>query len=323
MIFSKDKWTEEVNAIIPVSTALSFNKMVSSLEDAWRLFIIPLFGQPMADAIQAIYDNAETDKKKKQLLAEAQHAVVNLAMWYNYTEHNIRITDMGFQRQETETFKSTFKYQEDDLRHSFKNKGFNALDRMIEFLNKNQDTFPDFKNSPACTLRTKSIVQSAAEVDKWHFINRSHLIFLRLLPIFKVIEDTVLQPHIGSRLYTQLQSALQKGTEEIEGVKVESLREKCSKVVIFLSLAKLLRQTYSITDRGLYFVSLHQGDGSIAAFPADRDTAVAHAAELEHTADICLSQLLNFIQEKLPAFFGGRESSVLDRDNDNKKTFWA
>ena len=209
------------------------------------------------------------------------------------------------------------------MRQSFKNKGFNALDRMIELLNKNQNSFPDFKDSPACTLRTKSIVQSAAEVDKWHFINRSHLIFLRLLPIFKVIEDTVLQPHIGSRLYTLLQSALQNGTEEIEGVKVESLREKCSKVVIFLSLAKLLRQTYSITDRGLYFVSLHQGDGSIAAFPADRDTAVAHAAELEHTADIYLSQLLNFIQEELPAFFGGRESSVLDRDNDNKKTFWA
>lgn len=321
MIFSKDKWTEDIQALIPVSTALSYDKMASSLKDAWRLFFVPLFG-PMAEVINSIYNEQNPDDKKRLLLEESQHALVNLAMWHNYPELNVRITDMGFHRQETENFKSTFKYQEDDLRLSFKNKGFNALDRIIEFLNKNKEVFPEFENSPAY-IRKKSIVQSVAEVDNIYFINRSHLIYLRLLPIFKVIEDTVLQPHIGARLYTQLQSALQKNTAEIEGVKVASLREKCAKVVIYLSLARLLRQTYSITDRGLYFVGLHQADGSVSALPADRETAIAHAADLELTADSFLSQLLNFIQEQLPSFFGGRESDVLNRDNDNKKTFWA
>ena len=125
MIFSAKKWSDsdELNKFIPVSAALSFKSVESSLEDAFRLFALPLFGQELSDEIQSFYDNADATQLQLDLLAECQRAVANLAFWYNYTELNIRITDQGMQRQESDgSYKQTYKYQEDLLRSSFKNK---------------------------------------------------------------------------------------------------------------------------------------------------------------------------------------------------------
>lgn len=326
MIFSAKKWSDsdELNKFIPVSAALSFEKVESSMEDAFRLFVLPLFGQGLADEIQSYYDNADATELQCSLLNECQRAVANLAFWYNYTELNIRITDQGMQRQDSEgSFKQTYKYQEDLLRSSFKNKGFNALDRMIEFLELHQDAFPDYALSPAYSRRQHAIVRSTKEVDSIYFINNSHLIFLRLMPFFKIIEETVLQPVLGTELYAKLTKGLFDGEKNIGETTTEELRSRCAVFVIFKSIAELIRSTGSLTDRGLYFTQILAGDGNTSVTPADRETALSMVVGIEQHAQSYADLLVKFIEQSLPEFFKGRQSQVLDRDNNHKRTFWA
>ena len=323
MVFSKEKWNDaaELNQFIPVSAALYFESVQSSLEDAWRLFVLPLLGEALAEEIEAYYDDEEPTALQLKVLNECQRAVANLAFWYNYDELNIRISDQGMQRQESDgSFKQTYKYQEDQLKTSFKNKGFNALDRVIDLLDKHQKDFPLYEESPAYATRKSSIVRSTAEVDANYFINNSHLIFLRLKPIFKSVEDTVLQPALGDALYQALTKALKEGTAELGDTTTEEFRQRCASFVVMKSIAKLVRQTGSLTDRGLYFASIHEGDGNLSVRPSDRETALSLAGELECEADACLNQLMNFIQHYLPAFYKGRQSDVLNRDNNHKRT---
>ena len=174
MVFSKEKWNDaaELNQFIPVSAALYFESVQSSLEDAWRLFVLPLLGEALAEEIEAYYDDEDPTALQLKVLNECQRAVANLAFWYNYDELNIRISDQGMQRQESDgSFKQTYKYQEDQLKTSFKNKGFNALDRVIDLLDKHQKDFPLYEQSPAYASRKSSIVRSTAEVDANYFIN--------------------------------------------------------------------------------------------------------------------------------------------------------
>lgn len=323
MVFSKEKWNDaaELNQFIPVSAALYFESVQSSLEDAWRLFVLPLLGEALAEEIEAYYDDEEPTALQLKVLNECQRAVANLAFWYNYDELNIRISDQGMQRQESDgSFKQTYKYQEDQLKTSFKNKGFNALDRVIDLLDKHQKDFPLYEQSPAYASRKSSIVRSTAEVDANYFINNSHLIFLRLKPIFKSVEDTVLQPALGDALYQALTKALKDGTEVLGDTTTEEFRQRCASFVVLKSIAKLVRQTGSLTDRGLYFASIHEGDGNLSVRPSDRETALSLAGDLEREADTRLNQLMNFIQLNLPAYYKGRQSDVLNRDNNHKRT---
>lgn len=323
MVFSKEKWNDaaELNQFIPVSAALYFESVQSSLEDAWRLFVLPLLGEALAEEIEAYYVDEDSTALQLKVLNECQRAVANLAFWYNFDELNIRISDQGMQRQESDgSFKQTYKYQEDQLKTSFKNKGFNALDRVIDLLDKHQKDFPLYEQSPAYASRKSSIVRSTAEVDANYFINNSHLIFLRLKPIFKSVEDTVLQPALGDALYQALTKALKEGTAELGDTTTEEFRQRCASFVVLKSIAKLVRQTGSLTDRGLYFASIHEGDGNLSVRPSDRETALSLAGDLEREADTRLNLLMKFIQFYLPDFYKGRQSDVLNRDNNHKRT---
>lgn len=325
MIFSAKKWedSDELKKFIPVSAALSFEKVESSLNDAFSLFIVPLFGEELSKKFQNIYDDPEADELEILLLEECQRAIANLAFWYNYTELNIRITDQGFQRQEAENFKSTYKYQEDQLRTAFKNKGFNAIDRMIDFLDKHRQEFSEYEKSPAYACRTKAIVRKTSEVDEIYFINNSHLIFLRLKPFFKIVEETVLQPVLGVDLYGTLLKSIEMGDKDLGGTTVEELRTRCAQFVIMRAVAMLIRSTGSLTDRGLYFRQLlPDKEGNESENPVGFEQALSTAANVELTAKSYHDLLLTFIEEKLPEFFKGRQSRVFDRDNDHKKSVW-
>lgn len=324
-VFSAKNWSDsdELNKFIPVSAALSFEKVESSLEDAMRLFVLPLLGDTLTEKIVSYYDNPDASKKQSELVVECQRAVANLAFWYNYTELNIRITDQGMQRQESEgSFKQTYKYQEDQLRQGFKNKGFNALDRIIDFLDRNVDDFSEYKDSPAYTCRQKAIVRSTAEVDNIYFINNSHLVFLRMKPILKVVEETELQPLLGTELYNLLLAALTEEKETIGETTVEELRRRCAQFVIFRTIAELIRTTGSLTDRGLYFTQFLPGDGNMSVSPADRETALSMVADIDRRANSYSALLLRFVENKLPEYFKGRQSQVLHRDNNHKRTVW-
>ena len=325
MVFSKEKWNnaDELNKFIPVSAALSFESVQSSLKDAWRLFVLPLLGEPLTEEVKAYYEDDAPTALQLKVLEECQCAVANLAFWYNYQELNVRISDQGMHRQESDgSFKQTFKYQEDQLRASFKNKGFNALDRLIEIFDKNKKDFPLYEQSPAYASRKSAIVRSTSEVDANYFINKSHLIFLRLKPIFKFVEETVLPSVLGYELNKALMVAIKDGEDKIGDTTTEEFRLRCASFVVLKSIAQLIRQTGSLTDRGLYFAQLNEGDGNLSARPANKEAALSRVAEVEQQAEAYLSQLMNFIQFSLPDYYKGRQSDVLNRDNNHKRTMF-
>lgn len=323
MIFSKEKWNDaaELNQFIPVSAALSFESVQSSLEDAWRLFVLPLLGAPLAEELEAYYHADNLNALQAEALNECQRAVANLSFWYNYTELNVRISDQGMQRQESDgSFKQTYKYQEDQLRLSFRNKGFNALDRLIEIFDKHQADFPLYEQSPAYASRKAAIVRSTADVNREYFINNSHLTFLRLKPLLNLAEEHDLKWCIGDELYEVLKDALKKGIASIGNTTTEELRYRCARFVIPMAIAKLVLQTGSVTDRGLYFAHLNEGDGNVSMSPATLEERKSMERIVLRHAEDCAVALTSFIQSQLPEYFGGRPSSVLTRDNDNKRT---
>ena len=323
MVFSKEKWNNaaELNQFIPVSAALYFESVQSSLDDAWRLFVLPLLGDALAEEIVAYYAEEDPTALQRKVLNECQRAVANLAFWYNFDELNVRISDQGMQRQESDgSFKQTFKYQEDQLRAAFKNKGFNALDRVIDLLDQHQKDFPLYEQSPAYASRKSSIVRSTAEVDANYFINNSHLIFLRLKPIFKLVEESGLRAVLGESLYKDLLKAIKDGETTIGDTTTEELRLRCVSFVVFTSIAELMQQTGTLTDRGLYFEQIHEGDGNLSVKPARPGDLMVRVDNLRKNADTCLNQLMNFIQLNLPTYYKGTQSDVLNRDNNHKRT---
>ncbi len=332
MFFSSTKWNngQEMNDIIPVSSALSFEKVESSLATADELYLLPVFGSALMATLEAIYAQETLSSDEQRLIRIFKSAEANLAFYANYDTLQLRITDQGFQRQTTENFGTPYKYQEDRIRNTFKNRGFNAIDAALDLLEASFSSLSGYSTMPALVSSKTDIVQRTSEVSAVHFINNSRLVFLRLVPIMLAVSENELRPLIGWNLYTAMQTALSAGTADAQvgdsdpARSYEELRKNCIPFVVKKAVAQLLRETGSLTDRGLYFIGQAAGSSDNAiADPASRREAHDAAAIAESEAATNANTLLSIIEWKWPEYFGGHPSDVFKRDNNDKKTFWA
>lgn len=323
MIFSEDKWdyASEIKKYVKVSSALSFERIEASLRSAYIAYIIPLVGETMSSYIISIYNEGSSKEYEKTMLEYCQNAVANLAFYSDFDTLSISITDAGIHRTDNEEFKSLYKYQDTNLRESFRNKGFNALDSLLRFLDDYADDIEYWKESETYSKIQNSIIRSTSEVNDVYYINNSRILFLRLLPHFDFVSETILQQKIGTKAYQYIIDNLSKKDD-----KAEILRKRVSRYIIFLALSRVVRDTGSITDRGLYFISRQSGSngsGDTNSEPADLQLRAAQSSAFDADARAVLPQILNFLRYEQPELYAGDPERCYDRDNDHKKTFWA
>lgn len=335
MIFSADKWNSaaEIKAFVKVNTAISFNMLETPLRNAFRQFLKPLLGDAMAVGVMEIYQEqntegtAERKKSDADLLEICQRANANLAFWYDFDEISTRITDAGFQRQESEngTFKPAYKYQEDNLRMSFRNKGFNALDELLEFLYLHIADYPEFAASQAYRDRNSAIVRNTFDVNEIYTINNSRIVFLRLQPHLKFVEEMLLQPAMGEELYERLLDGIvESSADGAEQKKIERLRQACARFIVTMAIRRLLMETGSITDRGLYFTTIENSDkGNERKQPVDVSRIAVQIQNMKTDADMYMSALQRIIRKDFTELDAGDPQRVFDRDNTDKRTFWT
>lgn len=330
MIFSEEKWSEaaEIRPYIGASTALTFDIVYASLQNAFGLFIRPLVGDKIVTKLIEIYNSVTdistikedaTDKNLK-LLYLAQRSNAFLAFWYDYDEFQVLIADSGVKRQESEQAKTPYKYQEQNLKAGWKNKGFDALDKLLYFLENNLADFSEFKESDCYTQTLNSIVRNTSEVNNYYTINQSRIIFLRLKTHFRVIEDTLIAPRLGYEFYDRFKEEIIKDTVD---PKYGKLRELLIPVIVFYSVCRLIKETGSITDKGLFFETLQGGESSYQTLsPVTDERLMSQANRAEADA---ISYWL-FVERFLKQEFDIAQThgkKIPNRDNNGKKSFWA
>lgn len=320
MVFSDGKWNNgrEIQNVIKASAALDFITVRPFLKDSFNLFIAPTVGPELVDRLIHIYNEPLVNDSESQFLELAQRANANLAFWYGFDELSVSMSNNGAQQKSDGSYSGLYKYQARDLKNSYKNKGFNALDELLCFLECHLTDFPEFKDSDTYTQIRSSIVPDAKTINRFLPIN-SRLIFLRFRPHISFVEETRLVSFIGDRICVELRKELGKDARSDRFV---SLIEKLQPVVIFLAASRLLKTAGSMTDRGLYFTTVRNTSGNDEEeIPADETIISLRARQYEQDAIEYLSIVNRFIQADFPEYYSGSANKTFHRDNYDKKIF--
>lgn len=334
MIYNEDYWKEEQmhRGSVAISTGLSWVRMAPLLAAAEEDFLRPLLGDVVMDEVIGIFENLlppDRTEAESSVLRLARRAELNLALWANFDTLSVRISDQGFQRQESDSWRPAYKYQEDNLRRGFANAGFNSLDRLIDYLETHLDEFPKFAGSPAYTISQRSIVRNTADVQDIYDINNSRLVFLRLRPLLHQVEELCLQPVLGNKLYDALRAWLEDGETALDGEtypddKWEQLRDRCRKVVVMTAIVQLLRTTGSVTDRGVYFRQTSSaGGGNESISPVADNRLQLLLADADRAREGYVGRLTSWVKTHMATHAAGDPHQVLHRDNDDGAAFWA
>lgn len=320
MIFSEQKWNkgEEFQKVVRISSALGFQAVESIIRDSFNLFIAPLIEDEVTKKLIEIYGKDNPTDLEKQCIQLAQRANANLALWYGFNELNTSISSVGMQRIETETTKTLYKYQERELKESYREKGFNALDDLLCFFEINISTFPEFSGTRAYCERRTAIVPGATVVSQYLPINRSRIVFLRMKHDIQFVEDVNLPGLIGSGIIAEIK----KNISSSEG-NIPVLISLLQPAIVNMAAARMVRKTGSLTDRGLYFNSVTGGlsGNDEESNPASLEEKERMAKLFESDAAGYLVIANRFIKENFPAFYKGSDVDTFRFDNNGRKIF--
>ena len=170
-------------------------------------------------------------------------------------------------------------------------------------------------------------MRSPREANQFVFINSSHIVFMRLQGEFRTVEEYNLQPILGSSLYALLRQWL-SGEAEFPSDEcvctLDQLRLACADFVVRKAAARLLRQTGSLTERGLYFsataASGSYGNDTLA--PASDRQIGDRCALADLDAHRAEASLHSFLNNYMGSFVTAQTSGPI-RDNDSHAAFFA
>lgn len=324
------KSTEEIKQFLAVGAGNDFMRLKPHIMNAETSFIKPILGSELFSSLEEFYLNPEsvnTQEKKtdySDLLASVQRATIHLTFWSGFQVLNASISDGGFRRTENEKVKSLFKYQEDELKEYFKNTGFNALDEVLEFIERKTETFAGFMSSAVWLTHKSAFIRDTKTFNSLVFINNSRITFIRLKPLMKLAEDLHIRPLLGESVFAEIKTGM---IAEPLPDKIKAILPYIQSAVAYLSASMLMDETGAdLTDHGLYFESRQTENNLIKnSEPTAADRVTMLSGKYKSLGVIFLENLKSFLLNHQADWsdYAATTGTLPRRNNTNKRTFWA
>jgi hypothetical protein len=265
--------TEELRSFIPnVNSSFDFDKLRNFIESSSEKYIKPILGKVTYDYLVTFYKNGDqgsgsgsgsgsggSSSGKKEiygsLLKKCQYALASISFFHGYHLLNIKIGDSGVFIDESEKKRGTYKYEETEIKKSFKEEGYNAIDTILEFLEENKVVFTDWVASDSYTITHNYFINSADEFNRYYSrINSSRLVFLSLIPFMQIVEDFNILPTIGRAYYDELKDQINKANISTDNlIVIDKLRFALAHLSIWKSIDEL---SVNIADKGVFFYGM-------------------------------------------------------------------
>jgi len=327
------KTITDVKEFIVVGAGTDFNRLKPHIQNAENAYLKPLLHSNMYEELQEFYDEfvqiqgtpTDVQLAMYDLLKKVQNSVIHLAYWMGFQVLNATISDSGFKRTETDNQKGLYKYQEDEMKEYFKTSGFNAMDDILEYIETNIEHFSEFKATENWTIRKKSFIPDTRAFEKVPYsINNSRLTFLRLVPHMDTVEDLQIKPLLGDTVFAEIKAEMVKDSP---AEKVVKLLPYIRKPIAYFATAYLMEESGAdLTEKGLYFDSFGvQSTSNLNRTPANENRILAMIARNRMIGERHLALLKYYLlnnPEDWPSF-EATAGSIFNRDNNDKKTFWA
>lgn len=260
--------TEQIRKFLPANISLDVENIAPYLNQAEQLYLGNVLGSEQLAALLDYSNDINTDEKLDALLQVCMPAVLHLAIYDNFDLLNVTFSDAGFRRSESETSKSLFGYQERNIKANLSKLGFNELDAILVFLEKNEADYPLWADSDACSLAYSNLLRNAAEFTAIYTpLRGSSLIFRLLKSALTETEDFDIKPILGEDLFDKLLEMVKDREIDLpDNSDYKKLLGVCQKPLAYLAIARGAETIGAgFTDIGLLFKTVEPGLDDIKA----------------------------------------------------------
>ncbi|MGB5821466.1 MAG: DUF6712 family protein [Saonia sp.] len=247
------KSIEDVKKYVSVNKNMEWESLSPYVIQADRKYIKTLVGDALYDTYSG-GDPAEANPKKVyELLLEAS---ANLA-WFLYLPlANVQVTDSGVSVAQGDNYKAAEWWQIRDLRRSFLDAGFTALDEALKIMEANDAEFASWKGTDGYTIFKELFVKRTDTFNRWFNISNSRRTFLALRPYMLEAHHQFFKPVMNEATIATINfTAKPLNTLSLElagGVKYMVLDLMQAAQVNFTVYKAIHSGTFELTSNGIY-----------------------------------------------------------------------
>lgn len=316
---------EEFKKYLPVNINLRFETVASHIALCEEDYIRPLLGSALFERLASYYADhptLPTDNADKQLIEKVRFALIRLAIWKGYDIISANISDVGVSA-EVDKENRLYRYQEENIKKSLKNEGFDYLDNVLGYLEENSGEFSEFASSEYKLDSAQTLIRNTKMFDECYQIGGSRLVFLKMRPYIRDVELIELQHRIGPDFYRELLSA----DETV--AKYSAILPYIRLYVVYSAVASGIGELRKMpTEKGLLFETSSMEEVQLQQ--VTRRDLTETRAMLMHKAEQYMAAAIHYIQQhrndynNYSSFAGDSpEDGVMHFDNTNKKIFMA
>lgn len=202
-LFSTDL---ELKDFLPMTAGEILAEVLSFVGDAERRFIVPIVGQTTFDEINNAYNNGVGTPSPEQttLLLELRRPLAAFAMMIYIPHGQVLISPSGMRIASTDTHKTAFKWQIEQLIDEYFELASNRKESLIKFLFSNLATYTVYAASDEFENNHQFLVNYASEFNNYHNISLSRAAFDAFLPALRDIEYLQVREAISEEYYDEL-----------------------------------------------------------------------------------------------------------------------
>jgi hypothetical protein len=152
----------------------------------------------------------ETDAYLDKLIGLLRDSITYMTFNIGFDILNTVFSNQGFHRVEVEASgkKALFQRQEENLRKTFRQQGWNKLDLALAYMETNKDEFATWTASEEYTLTKDHFINSTKEFNQIYNINNNRLVFMKLRNFQTLVEDFDIAPLIGIDYCSELKAQI-------------------------------------------------------------------------------------------------------------------
>ena len=194
------------------------------------------------------------------MLSLMQECISCFAMYLYIPRAELLMSDAGIRRAENDSFKSAYKYQVQNLRNSYLTTAYAAQERLLSFIEANNTSFLEWKNSPERTQYNTLLIRSGAEFALYYSNMRyPQRMFRMLAPIMGSVEELHVTPVFGVT-FSALKARKTDGSFTPED---KALTALLSKAIAYLTIAMAVPELQLRMDENGLSVLSNNADSSL------------------------------------------------------------
>ncbi len=210
---------ESFKKYVKVNINSDLKTLQPAIDEAERRYIIPIISQELYALLDEHVNGsgAGEDEKLDALLAQVEIPLASLAYWLHIPSGSVMMDDAGIHVLKTENYQPASQYKTEDLKESYAQTGFDAIDNLLEFLEQNKSDYPEWTESASYTIFHELFISTSKEFSKHYNIGNSRRTFLAIRHIIKHVQETFVKKIIGDELYAEILQQLEDDEESGSG----------------------------------------------------------------------------------------------------------